>query len=177
LNVFLQIPQSWYYLLNMHGKYSERATIDEDILGRLAAEKERTSLGPNKILRYMRNRGLMPPGSKLKVAQVESWLSRLAASAPQADIDAIFAAYTEILPEHDLKTTPEANQLILICDDLVEELRDLLRARPNSCRRALLSSPETPKGLSAYRLQRLAAGQDRVILWQHLTYIRRISRR
>lgn len=156
-------------------KNFERVPIDKSILDHLIAEKERTSLGPSKILRYMRSRGLKPLGSKLKVAQMESWLTGLSRSAPKADIEAIFYAYAEIVFETAFSKPPTENQLILICDKLRAELRRTLAGRSNSCRRVFLKGQHTPKGLTEYRLQRLAKAEDRTILVAHLEHIRQVA--
>ncbi len=124
----------------------------------------------------MRSRGLMPEGSGLKVAQMESWITGLAKSAPKADVDAIFATYDSIVPLSEMTSTPEDNQLVAICEDLTDELQSVLQARRNSCRRIILNRPETPKGLTTYRLGRLAAGVDKTILASHLRHIRKATR-
>jgi len=159
----------------MKEKYSERASVDEAIISHLIVEKERTGLGPSKILRYMRSRGLKPLGSNLKVAQMESWLTGLSRSAPKTDIEAVFCAYAEIVYETAFSKPPTENQLILICDKLRAELRCTLAGRSNSCRRVFLKGRHTPKGLTEYRLQRLAKGEDQTILAAHLEHIRQVA--
>jgi len=160
----------------MKESFPERAAIDEQTLTRLCAEKERTGLGPNKILRYMRSRGLLPEGSKLKLAQMESWITGLAKSAPKADVDAIFEAYAGIVPLSKLDSLSDDNQLIVICDALAQELSSVLQKRHNSCRRIILKGPMTPKGLTEHRLGRLATGEDKTILAAHLKHIRHVTR-
>lgn len=149
--------------------------IDDAILEQLRAEADRTGLGPNKLLRYMRNRKLLPPNSNLKVALMESWLTGLSTKARREDVDAIFTAYAEIAPEAELSASPEGNQLIVICPTLQKELSDKLSPRANSCRRAMLMGPDTPNGLTEYRMRRLSNGHDQTIRADHLTHIRKHS--
>ena len=118
----------------------------------------------------------MPEGSNLKVAQMESWITGLAKSAPKADVDAIFTTYESIVPLSEMTREPDDNQLVAICEDLAKELQSVLQARRNSCRRIILMDHDTPKGLTIYRLGRLAAGEDKTILASHLKHIRKVTR-
>ena len=146
--------------------------ISDEIHGVLLAHRERTGVGPTRLVRYMRRCRLVPDGSKLTLPSVESWFTRAAANANRRDLRALLNAYEQIQDETYLTDDTKPRQLVLLSDALRKELSSGLSKRRKYSLQFAVQSPDCPAGLSFNMMKRIAKGQASVLEAAVIRYIR-----
>lgn len=146
--------------------------ISDEIHGALLEHRERTGVGPTRLVSYMRRCKLVPDGSKLTLPTVETWFSRVTRHANKGDLRAVLNAYEQIRDETFLTDDTKPRQLVLLSDALRKELSSGLSKRRKYSFQFVVQSPDCPAGLSFNMMMRIAKGQASVLEAAVIRYVR-----
>lgn len=150
--------------------------ISDDIHDALHEHRERTGVGPTRLMSYMRKCGLMPEGSNLKLATVESWFSRAAVSATKKDIQAVLNAYECIQDESHMTDDTHPRQLVILSDMFRKELSSGLSKRRHYSLKHATQNPDCPKALNFNLIKRIAGGQASFLEADVIRFVQRFIR-
>lgn len=147
--------------------------ISDEIHEVLLAQRERTGVGPSRLLRYMRRCKLLPEGSKLKLPALEGWLSRANQNANKRDLRAVLKAYERIQDVSQMTDDTHPRQLVLLSDALRKELSFGLSKRRKYSLQYAAQGTDCPSGLTFNMMKRIAGGQVSVLEAEIIRFVQR----
>lgn len=153
-------------------KYKDHIVITDAMYQQLIAQKQRTGMGAIVIYGHMQREGLLPPDHHITVQRIESWFTRIAKMASEADFDAVIKAYESISDEEVKKGNPRCSeQRVPLSQDFIDDLNAVLKDRPNFSINTFLKRTDTPEGFSASKLSSILTGRVKTIAVTHKEFL------
>lgn len=147
------------YAINMNAEPTETIALTSGIIAELNAERDRTSIGPQALLKPYKDK---PKG--LNHAMVTHWLGGRIKTARREHLEFVRAAWGKL----------ETDRSIRLTDDLLEELRTLQMQSGINAEMMMRWSDANRVGLSVSKIKHYMSGNAKTVREDQIALMKRI---
>lgn len=149
----------YMYSINMNAEPTETIELTSGIIAELNAERDRTSVGPQALLKPYKDK---PKG--LNHAMVTHWLGGRIKTAKREHLEFVQAAWGKL----------ETDRSIRLTDDLLEELRALQMQSGINAEMMMRWSDANRVGLSVSKIKHYMSGNAKTVREDQIALMKRI---